>query len=1836
MDKPLKYQHSNIYNNLLPYSKDLEKEALQNFSEIKYNLGRAVLFVEFSPGVLVWCNRLESYIRFYGFKFSKTDHVLLIKLIYQLLIIPDLEPQYVKGFTNILCKLLKKEKLLARNDLELEWRPLYKLIQAARCNKLTQIGLKKYPCKYLESLVQLVKIARSYFSVESTVEMLLEWRPLMCVFDATKRDAAFYFSCFLPTWLPYEHHNKGFRLWFTEFLEYWFHCTHNHANVAESYMNLFARLTQSNVGFIDWNPYLPKIFNQFLSGLNLPVTGAAHHKSSRQDVLLIAVYTKWFVYMIGGQCKVLEFLENLFVTLESFYHPSNHGGFSHVLLVLVHTLAQHFVQRLHIERYAKPNWQNQIRDEFKITDKDIERFVLMLKDICLLSMYSKSGSGSAAVTLQNLALLRADIVLPSVIDRTVEALETIVEPHQVTAALQCLTSVSRTLVSGGDHFPAAPTHILTLLYAVLPGIDPNDFHKTMASFSFISSILGQIPLVNCMSALNAGIEMTEIERELCLMSGQLEDYLLQLIDRCFFLVENLSTEQISEQDNKLMENMNVQEGMLGIGLSSTVQVVFTQSSPTIFKALLDCLFTFVTNHVLEVNVAGKIVSDMCRAAAKAYPTITLKKFFTHISSVIVDLSTAEGVKNEENVDPKLLWYLEVLSEIYCDGMELLPYREMLNKVLSLTLHMKCKKVYSRAGKLLKHVLCSCSNTYAVEFRSLNIPFDRDPVEHFYIRDWGKCGHVNELKMNWHTPSVDEQMFVNELLKQHLLPELEMVESYISGKHMTRDELHRRIQIIAVCISGCAALLPMWNDILVEVTGPSSMVSRQRLPLLLNQSDLPIIEMCVSRKLIIDLMHRLYEFILAQNEDDTKSFRSVARIYEYLNSHFGVNLHEFNQRMKNAGLVKAALADKLHGCKYHLRAILVEHIQLHHEMRVLYRVSSLYTLTDQIIVHDLVKMSTSAYTEVRIDAQKILSQQLNIFDYSARSILPLLLGNLKEDPSISHEKLKGTLYLFLNSNLLNLITHYFEVLDYSWPVFVQANHSEKLSIVTLIQNLCSKISLKYDTLGIKRQMTENCEKAAYDILKSDKPTPSLLNNEQKESENPVPIESLIMIAKSKVEESNQQRLKFYYSLHDQLVDLCNSKSLHWRGVEYCIKFLLLLRFESVEIPIKTASLFVNLLVSDSLVIRQDALRGVNSILHQQKPKFEKVVLDYKKYGFSSSPSELLNLQPGDNRLDNEWLQFKWIFEPKSQEDLEKYHYVDKTHWSFQTWPVELKIYSPTCLVERTYNESNPYHMLFKKFFSDEELTNSFFKFVSLEVKKGEDSFYVHHFQHFKLLCQNFGSTLLVEFKKRIEEFLSENIESKHRCAAEMISGIIRGCRNWKYDDLESFWSFVCLQLKAVFSTNIMPELLTDWSTALAHSTESRDPNRLHHLFRMLLENPISSVGGSFGDSSRLFILIRTIAQQEWRMADVYHDLLEYLKPHFSHYFKNVRDRIGSVLSHLFMYDLKYGGYTKTKSPHIDQFIDFVLPELVHLKLEILNESSVSNKDHVVIDNSKTNHSNHEIPIRSEESKSRDRVAKTVLGFLFNTAFMMQPMNKEIFKLIPVLMVLEAREDDQEMVQLCKKAFSTLATKQLDNDVIEVAIPLLKEVCSLKSWNARKAGLNYFKIMIFHNFFTFNNDVIKKEVKDLVLERLKDEQLEVRDEAATLLSGLIHYGYFTVTKELCTVFSEMARTKVKKLRYGVILEDPHFNTSFFHIKHGGVLGLSACVLAYPYEVPIWMPEVLLDLGNYIHSYPQIQATVKKALSEFRRTHHDSWHIHRQKFTEDQLTQMNDLLASPSYYA
>jgi proteasome activator subunit 4 len=109
------------------------------------------------------------------------------------------------------------------------------------------------------------------------------------------------------------------------------------------------------------------------------------------------------------------------------------------------------------------------------------------------------------------------------------------------------------------------------------------------------------------------------------------------------------------------------------------------------------------------------------------------------------------------------------------------------------------------------------------------------------------------------------------------------------------------------------------------------------------------------------------------------------------------------------------------------------------------------------------------------------------------------------------------------------------------------------------------------------------------------------------------------------------------------------------------------------------------------------------------------------------------------------------------------------------------------------------------------------------------------------------------------------------------------------------------------------------------------------------------------------------------------------------------------------------------------------------------------------------------------------------------------------------------------------------------------------------------------------------------------------------------------------------------------------------------HAATLGLAALILACPYTVPPWLPAVLADFAAHLNGPPPIQvrsspslvcrdmrasrltralhgrqATVRKTVAEFRRTHQDTWHRDRLAFSDDQLAVLSELLVSPNYYA
>lgn len=90
-------------------------------------------------------------------------------------------------------------------------------------------------------------------------------------------------------------------------------------------MWLMARLSNHNIGYIDWEPYIPIMFVRFLRTLSLPVS-FKQKQSGKMYKIDVSAISIWIVCTLGGKSDTAFVqLETFMKTLESYFHPANSG-----------------------------------------------------------------------------------------------------------------------------------------------------------------------------------------------------------------------------------------------------------------------------------------------------------------------------------------------------------------------------------------------------------------------------------------------------------------------------------------------------------------------------------------------------------------------------------------------------------------------------------------------------------------------------------------------------------------------------------------------------------------------------------------------------------------------------------------------------------------------------------------------------------------------------------------------------------------------------------------------------------------------------------------------------------------------------------------------------------------------------------------------------------------------------------------------------------------------------------------------------------------------------------------------------------------------------------------------------------------------------------------------------------------------------------------------------------------------------------------------------------------------------------------------------------------------
>lgn len=1490
---------------------------------------------------------------------------------------------YIAYVARCFSRLMRKRYLISADELQLDWRPLYETYERLLFSTTEALGLIYVPENLESNLSQAIRLARPHFPLEATQEMLDEWRPMLCPFTSSIQRAVTYLNLFLPTTQCPEHHDKGFKLWFDEVMQLWLSGKVNIASCESKFTLLLSRLASDCMGYIDWEPYIPRIFNHFKTSLNL--NGGASRPQMRRAVEQVDVgpCVQWMVYMISKNNSCLGHISKLFKAIESFYHPSNTDRRWHTKLQqFLYKLPACYVKRLYRERYKSNIWSKRIPETHKLSEDQTSFFVDSLMPVVLTSMFNQAGISSAALAFRDLSVLRPEKVIPPLLERVYGSYETLTEPHRLLASINCMASVVPAMVRPCKYFPQGPSHVVPLLLNSLPGIDSNDMRKCIAVFRFVATLAAHVRMKNYSYLVDERSDLTIEQQQLCLSTAQFEDFVIQFLDKCFILIENTATATFSNLDQEA-HSKNGEEGLIEAAISSVTLSILAQASPDIKQAALDKIYYHVTRHMFDTKTQGKAIATLCLACAKAAPKETLSKFVPHFGRLILTLTDNDEVFQESILDEELLFSLLLMSEIVrCNSPYLLDHKDLIISVLQRALKLTAKEGYMLGCGTLRHLLRALTNIACCDWRNIDYDDENNKAreEKWPFDNWGHTTHIKDLKLRWEIPGPEARQFAQELLSMFMKEAVQDISNWSEDKkQLTREEVQRCLHIILSSLVGAASVLP---------TIESS-------PINLCPFEVAVTPLCIKntgteplnfpdgtniRTWVVKEIRKVLDHILEVNEDDTKSLTLVCEILATTISYFGYNKTELRLAAQRIKSMKTTTQNKLLGSKHHLRYLLVERVAQQNRAMLMSKGQPDFTVLHLEIFKSLFNLSQSHYVEVRVLAQDTVYLMLNYFPFSETILVPMLVHELKKR-ELEHNKFKGLLYLVIGRRSYSsiVIDPNWSFLRELWPALVESSHSEKPSIVKLLDRICNMVQKSFDTFELTYQFSENVKKIAMKVWES--------SSTDLEKYQP-PTEQFVNQVKVKVQQRNQKRVEDYEGLILKLVELIEEPHLHWHRKIVAYSLFTHLTREDYPLPLPALKLCLASLISERLSIRLKAIQLVTAQLklHKRKhikrtmtiassisnpgsevdllkAKTERISLsendDEKQQNSCKQTEEIQQQDSGNCNIlsnSNKWMQYKLSDGNYTKEEWDKLIFIDKPHIGFYAWPKQLEVYEPydkQPKLNRPVEELNEFELAVYKKFTDDQFIEKLVNYFCFEDNKGNLEH--HRFDSkrpslFKGLFRNFGSCLLHHFKKYILEYATDTCEQKQKFVIELLAGLIRGSKHWSYDMLNELKEFVIPVLEKMTVTQ---ENYNDWIGFSNFVFRQRDVKRFEWLLNYIVTKAISRTESTsstitpFIQASRLTLAHCSLIQCEWRAVDhIFPVLIENLKPqdHLLAY-ANVRTCLASIYSLVYMYDdpttLTRIPGTLADGPKRADFIEFLLPKLAIL------ERSKRSSSHLVV-------------------------------------------------------------------------------------------------------------------------------------------------------------------------------------------------------------------------------------------------------------------------------------------------
>lgn len=1584
---------------------------------------------------------------------------------------------------------------------------------------------------------------------------------------------------------------------------------------------------------------------------------------------------RWIVMSLSPACldqpgSIMTNLEGLIQAVETFFHPSNSGAWTKALSQLVYYLADFFVMRWNREKSG----EMEMPEERKLNEPLKRRFVLCLREVIFMGIYAKSGTAMnfSLSTLQSLAYLEPNLILPGALQRIYPSIQGLVEVHRTTSSLRSLQVLSRIMV----RTKGFRCHVTTMLGLGLPGIDANDLEKTLYTLAFVQSVCYSIPFYDLTEGnddvsgsmlavewitaevdrleregsnveLDYQSELSDRDEELILRSSTagFAEFLLSFLGRVFTLLENLP-------DSSRVRSGSPEENVVNT-LPATFTPLLASLSPELYDLALNKIAEFVGNHV--IHQARDAMAFICNALCKVNPGKALKRLVPVLIQSIRTEIDENGAASTRNTGPDVLprdrglvWSVTMLSMcIVHVGDVVLQHKEALFDI-AVYMQQKCKGTIPTVyvSNYIHHLLLNLTVTYPLDY-SL---YEADILARgLRPEDWGLVPDPRNLNIKWHVPSQEEIEFAIKLFKSQGERALLQLTGLTDGSSSIKrdgvdkewsDEVSRNLVLLRLLLSGVALLFDP-KAASKESAGADSAESKD----------------LVMKDLTTDLLEAQDEndpadasFEETKEEEVRPQFRypvgyllaEDSNLYKDLHDlreRVGIVLHKVHQFLVEEQEDDVSCFNPLYTA---YRSWFID-IGIERSAHTLDRVARLLSadvnpykvsglrkqyprplLLRRAYMYHLQRVRHNAYPRPKSELD---NQLLLDLAQSSVSLYTEVRRNAQNSGEAALKVVKGGRRLVIPP-LLEALENAVEASDF--PRIKGAIYS------LIFGSLCDAINRDWKqaprlikayiaaSSADKPSVQKLCASATLHIMDFGRPLERSAILDHDIVERIAPVEDVVSNIEKKKENIDKKRINIEAkkaALSEEMVDM--ARTSHWKKASRtaAIVITLGLRFDTI------ASENMTDLVAQGATDSHPSLRGLYASAFVGLLS----LIDTRACAQHSYENFLLGKQhfPAKVELPTGRDNPNWTTEflaNFAKPDAE--YYIDHDHPGWLTWTKNIPAYKTNADSELEYDDTERRvirqigQVLTRGWFS------KFFGYLKQEPRDaGADRF---RLSNAMLLVYTFelmydGSTVakLSDIKEEVAQVFGNGSDRhEHRATAEILGALLTSTVDKKLEIRNEVWEYAFRIVQKVFSDGLTPENSAYWLTFLHLILQGKDPRRSWPIVEWLAGFRLDmSSNAAFKESSKIQLVQQCVSDLGWHFQlekPIVKDFLE----HLDHPYKGVREAMGYTLASI--YRTRYHESYKDTETLIETqkaassigtrpyqpSTDFSSTiESVFKRLEKWREE-------------------REPGLQTPSSYTSG--SKTVLLWLdtalssFECTQLLQ-FFPDVF--IEQLLHMMDVKEDQELQALAYHVFRHLPNipHRVGEDA-ELIAALIRIGRTSPLWHQRLRVLINMQVIYFGRLFLLSREQ-QQSLLDCVASMLEDTQLEVRLGASSTLSGMIRCSPATLrTTVIETLNKRLTKMLLdsplpKRLKLGASGSSTGTSTptpehsKIVLTRHAAVLGLGALVQAFPYNSPPpkWIPVVLTTLANKANADPgMVGKSVKSILSDFKKTRQDTWHM------------------------